>query len=132
FFAWDMWYPTELNSTANSNIQQDENRFNIEKYLPWCPSFKDPSFHDDNPYNLWDEDYLMKTLMPQIWCEATHLLNNFGSTTTVQGAVLGGYRENNMFKCKVCVTEFAKEQRLIYDIKKLRSYRDVRLHLIEF
>ncbi|RIA84682.1 hypothetical protein C1645_831904 [Glomus cerebriforme] len=132
YFMWDpIPYSTEFNSTINSNIQQDENRFNIEKYLPWCPSFKNPPFHDDNPYNLWDENYLMKTLIPQIWCEATHLLNNFGQKS-VQGAVLGGCRENNMFKCKVCTTEFAKEQRLMYDTKKLRSYRDVRLHLIEF
>ncbi|CAB4419135.1 unnamed protein product [Rhizophagus irregularis] len=131
YFIWD--HPLFVSaSTANSNVQQDENRFYVEKYLPWCPSFKNPPFHDGNPYNLWDENYLMKTLMPQIWCEATHLLNSFSQATTVQGAVLGGYRENNMFKCKVCVTEFAKEQRLIYDTKKLRSYRDVRLHLIEF
>ncbi|GBB83597.1 hypothetical protein RclHR1_01030012 [Rhizophagus clarus] len=127
-----MWDPLCISSTANSNLQQEENRFNVEKYLPWCPSFKNPPFHDGNPYNLWDEDYLMKTLMPQIWSEATHLLNSFGQATTVQGAVLGGYRENNMFKCKVCATEFAKEQRFIYDTKKLRSYRDVRLHLLEF
>jgi hypothetical protein len=133
YFAWDplFYHPSALNSTTNVNLQQDENRFNIEKYLPWCSSFRNPPFHDDNPYNLWDENYLMKILMPQIWCEATHLLNNSGSASTVQGAVLGGYRENNMFKCKVCVSEFAKEQRLIYDPKKLRSYRDVRLHLIK-
>jgi hypothetical protein len=129
YFMWDCFLPTTFNSTS---AQQDENRFNIEKYLPWCPSFRNPPFHNNNPYNLWNEIYLMKTLMPQIWCEATHLLNNFGPTTTVQGAVLGGYRENNMFKCKVCVAEFAKEQRLMYDTKKLRSYRGVRLHLVGF
>ncbi len=123
---YDPVYFLPFDSTANANIQQDENRFNIEKYLPWCPSFRNPPFHEGDPYNLWDENYLMKTLMPQIWCEATYLLNNSGPTTTVQGAVLGGYREHDKFKCKVCII---KEHS--YDIKISRSYRNIRKHLIE-
>ncbi|CAI2166826.1 9532_t:CDS:2 [Funneliformis geosporum] len=125
FMLYDPYY-LPFDSNANINIQQDENRFNIEKYLPWCPSYRNPPFHEGNPYNLWDENYLMKTLMPQIWCEATYLLNNSGPTTTVQGAVLGGYRENDKFKCKDCV---AKEHS--YGFKISYSYRNVRKHLIE-
>ncbi|CAG8739782.1 10136_t:CDS:2, partial [Funneliformis caledonium] len=123
YMLYDQYF-FQFDSNANVNIQQDENRFIIEKYLPWCPSYRNPPFHEGNPYNLWDENYLMKTLMPLIWCEATYLLNNGGPTTTVQGAVLGGYRENNKFKCKVC---FAKEHP-----KMSYSFRNVRKHLIEY
>ncbi|CAG8634222.1 27651_t:CDS:2 [Dentiscutata erythropus] len=102
---------------TSNTANQNKATLDILHYLPWCPSFKSPPFHDNNPYILWDEQFLMNTLMPQIWNEALALQSNSGPIKTVQGAVLGGYRENNIFKCKIC-NEF-----------NITSYMNIRFHL---
>ncbi|CAG8434165.1 9203_t:CDS:2 [Scutellospora calospora] len=102
---------------TSHTTDQNDTTLDILHYLPWCPSFKNPPFHDNNPYILWDEQFLMNTLMPQIWNEALALQSNPGSIKTIQGAVLGGYKETSRFKCKIC-NKF-----------NLTSYTNIRLHL---
>ncbi|CAG8458232.1 7711_t:CDS:2 [Cetraspora pellucida] len=123
FFDWNDWIMEDQFSSSYMEDSYDNmQNLLINKYLPWCPSFRNPPFHDSNPYNLWDDDFLMNTLMPKIWTEAKELHKKSNDTiTTVQGAVLAGYRESNIFKCKICKLMGAN-----YDES---SYLDVRTHL---
>ncbi|CAG8522973.1 26907_t:CDS:2 [Dentiscutata erythropus] len=110
-----------LNSTSSSTLNSSfnlENSINFDqhsllcKYLPWCPSFQNPPFHNNDPYNLWDDEFLQKSLMPRIWNEALNLKKTFspfiinGSITSknlsVQKAVLCNMKSNNIFQCKLC------------------------------
>ncbi|CAG8804847.1 16959_t:CDS:1, partial [Gigaspora rosea] len=102
---------------TSNNTNQNKSILDLLHYLPWCPSFKNPPFHNNNPYILWDEQFLMNSLMPQIWNEALALQSNSGPIKSVQGAVLGGYKDNKIFKCKLC-----------NDVN-LSSYKDIRFHL---
>ncbi|CAG8487992.1 17074_t:CDS:2 [Racocetra fulgida] len=123
-FDWNDWINMEDQfSSYMDNSYDNMQSLLIDKYLPWCPSFRNPPFHDNNPYNLWDDDFLMNTLMPKIWNEAKelHKKSNDVNLTTVQGAVLSGYRENNIFKCKFC--------KLMGENYGEASYLDVRTHL---
>ncbi|KAF0348686.1 f-box domain contaning protein [Gigaspora margarita] len=117
----DMNYLSLLNDIedwfTSNTTNQNKTTLDLLHYLPWCPSFKNPPFHNNNPYILWDDQFLMNSLMPQIWNEALALQSNSGPIKTVQGAVLGGYKDNKIFKCKLC-NEF-----------NLSSYRDIRFHL---
>ncbi|CAG8475768.1 8195_t:CDS:2 [Dentiscutata erythropus] len=123
-FDWSDWFIEDTFFTSyvdDDNINNMQNLL-INKYLPWCPSFRNPPFHDNNPYNLWDEEFLMSTLMPKIWNEAKELHKKSNDVVTnVQGAVLGGYKEYNIFKCKIC--------KLKGDNYEETSYLDVRRHL---
>ncbi|CAG8515594.1 12722_t:CDS:2 [Racocetra persica] len=122
-FDWNEWIMEDQFSSYMDNSYDNMQSLLIDKYLPWCPSFRNPPFHDDNPYNLWDDDFLMNTLMPKIWNEAKelHKKSNDVNLTTVQGAVLSGYREHNIFKCKFC--------KLMGENYGEYSYLDVRTHL---
>ncbi|CAG8682575.1 11294_t:CDS:2 [Gigaspora margarita] len=103
------------NSTLNSSFNL-EHSINLDqhsllcKYLPWCPSFQNPPFYNNDPYNLWDDEFIQKSLMPRIWNEALDLKKTFiinGGTMisknlSVQKAVLSNMRSNNIFQCKLC------------------------------
>ncbi|CAG8809840.1 9962_t:CDS:1, partial [Gigaspora rosea] len=123
---WNDWL---IEDTFLSSYVDDDNMNNmqnllINKYLPWCPSFRNPPFHDNDPYKLWDDEFLMSTLMPKIWNEAKELHKKSKSNdiiTTVQEAVIGDCKEYNIFKCKICKSKG--------DNYEETSYLNVRRHL---
>ncbi|CAG8845198.1 24506_t:CDS:1, partial [Racocetra persica] len=108
--------PFSTNSLTSSSTSFNlEDSINLDqhsllyKYLPWCPSFQNPPFHNNDPYNLWDDEFLQKTLMPRVWNEALNLKKTFSSfaindsitssnNLSVQKAVLCNMKSNNIFQ----------------------------------
>jgi hypothetical protein len=73
------------------------------KYLPWCPTFRNPPFVNKDPRILWDDDFLMSVLIPQLREEALYLKNYPAPIDTVCGAFLhGGLNNKRVFGCKLC------------------------------
>jgi hypothetical protein len=52
-------------SSYSSNDQMKPNHIfesSLIKFLPWCPSFRNPHFMNQDPRNLWSDEYLMTIL----------------------------------------------------------------------
>ncbi|CAG8582447.1 1166_t:CDS:2, partial [Funneliformis mosseae] len=126
-----------IQSVANNNMEKSSNsssnynsivRMNsifessMIKFLPWCPSFRNPPFTNQDPRNLWDDDFLMSTLIPQLREEVECLKNNPAPLTTLCGAFLhGGLNNKRIYKCKLCSRHSNKTP--------FYSFFEVRLHL---
>ncbi|RHZ74131.1 hypothetical protein Glove_227g96 [Diversispora epigaea] len=114
-------------STSNST-SQSQSIFESEliKFLPWCHSFREPPFVNNNPSTLWDDQFLMGTYIPLLRTEALHLKNDPNDLTVIGRAVLdNGLSNKRIFRCKLCHDQQT-------DIKEqLYSFFEVRLHLIK-
>ncbi|PKC13476.1 hypothetical protein RhiirA5_351548 [Rhizophagus irregularis] len=126
-------------SSSESNSDSDDSNYNLIKrmecnkifesslikFLPWCPSFRNPPFMNQDPRILWDDEFLMNVLVPQLREEAQYLKDHPAPIETVRGAFLyGGLRNKRIFKCKLCHH---------YDNNlnppKHYSFYEIRLHL---
>ncbi|GBB83602.1 hypothetical protein RclHR1_01030017 [Rhizophagus clarus] len=121
----------------NSNIK-DENTTNLNfvfenfliKYLPWCPTFRNPPFVNKDPRILWDDDFLMSVLIPQLREEALYLKNYPAPIDTVCGAFLhGGLNNKRVFGCKLCNNNNNNNNNFQNIPSQLYSFFEVRLHL---
>ncbi|CAG8515326.1 39518_t:CDS:2 [Gigaspora margarita] len=93
------------------------------KYLPWCPTFQNLPFTDNDPRNLWDDEFLILSLIPQLRSEAIHLKNNPAPPFTVCGSFLHKRSGNKrVYRCKLCHYPEGASQ--------LYSFYEIRLHLI--
>ncbi|CAG8467891.1 8404_t:CDS:2 [Acaulospora morrowiae] len=133
------------NSTNDTNTTQSQSVFEsgLIKFLPWCQSFRNPPFIDNDPTTLWDEDFLMGVLMPQLRTEAMHLRDNPAPSTEVRGAVLNsGLGNKRIFKCALCQhchSELCEAQlQNSQDFEEgetkeqqLYSFFEIRLHLVK-
>ncbi|CAI2186529.1 16149_t:CDS:2 [Funneliformis geosporum] len=93
------------------------------KYLPWCPSFRNPTFMNKDPRILWDDDFLVSILIPRLREEAFYLKDIPAPITTVCGAFLhGGLNNKRIFSCKLCNNN-------LQNPAQLYSFFEIRLHL---
>ncbi|PKY22277.1 hypothetical protein RhiirB3_470796 [Rhizophagus irregularis] len=118
--------------SENGNQIKNNNNFVFEnfliKYLPWCPTFRNPPFVNKDPRILWDDDFLMSVLIPQLREEALYLKNYPAPIDTVCGAFLhGGLNNKRVFGCKLCINN--NNNNNTQDIPQLYSFFEVRLHL---
>ncbi|CAG8639805.1 3445_t:CDS:1, partial [Scutellospora calospora] len=73
--------------------------------------------------NLWDDDFLITSLIPQLRAETIHLKSNPAPPYTVCGAFLHRRSGNKrVYKCKLCQHPQSATQ--------LYSFYEIRLHLV--
>ncbi|CAG8725833.1 8803_t:CDS:2, partial [Racocetra persica] len=112
------------NDINSDNITHSQFETHLIKYLPWCPSFQNLPFTDNDPRNLWDEVYLITSLIPQLRAETIQLKNNPAPPFTPCGAFLHRRSGNKrVYKCKLCNNHPERAARLY-------SFYEIRLHLI--
>lgn len=114
-------------SSASSSTSQSQSIFESEliKFLPWCTSFQNPPFINNDPTTLWDDEFLMGIYIPQLRIEALHLKNNPNDSTTICDAVLNnGLGNKRIFKCALCQNQQGNREQLY-------SFFEVRLHLVK-
>ncbi|CAI2187831.1 657_t:CDS:2, partial [Funneliformis geosporum] len=122
------------NSSSDSSSVSNDSNYNsivrmnsifessMIKFLPWCPSFRNPPFTNQDPRNLWDDDFLMSILIPKLREEAEYLKKNPAPLTTLCGAFLhGGLNNKRIYKCKLCSIHSNKTP--------FYSFFEIRLHL---
>ncbi|CAG8619637.1 8269_t:CDS:2 [Rhizophagus irregularis] len=119
-----------LRPEENGNQIKNNNNFVFEnfliKYLPWCPTFRNPPFVNKDPRILWDDDFLMSVLIPQLREEALYLKNYPAPIDTVCGAFLhGGLNNKRVFGCKLFRLHLTKDEhkvRMINDDSMIEVY----------
>ncbi|RIB25416.1 hypothetical protein C2G38_2165929 [Gigaspora rosea] len=111
------------NDINSDNITHSQFETHLIKYLPWCPTFQNLPFTDNDPRNLWDDEFLILSLIPQLRAEAIHLKNNPAPPFTVCGSFLHKRSGNKrVYRCKLCHYPEGASQ--------LYSFYEIRLHLI--